>query len=51
MMSLKFDNFRFYWTVVTEKRVNSVFARVSDLCAGILNDKSVFSPVIGIFEK
>ena len=40
MMSMKYDNFRFYWTVVTEKRANSaVYARVSYLCAGILNDK------------
>jgi len=51
MISLKYDNFRFYWAVVTEKRLKSVFAKISYLCAGILNDKSVFSPVIEIFQK
>ena len=51
-MSLKYDNFQFYWTVVTEKkRLSSVFAKVSYLSAGILNDKLAFSPVIDILEK
>ena len=27
MMSLTYDNFRFYWAVVTEKTVNSVYAK------------------------
>ena len=48
MISLKYDNFRFYWAVVTE---NSVYAKVSYFSAGILNDKSAFSPVIVIFEN
>ena len=51
MMSLKYDTFRLYWAVVTEKTFISVYAKVSYLCAGILSDKSVFSPVIDIFEK
>ena len=43
MILLKYDNFRFYWAVVTEKkRLNSVYAKVSYLCAGILNDKLTF---------
>ena len=52
MMSFKYDNFRFYCAVVTvEKRLNRVNRKVSFLSAGILNDKSAFSPVIDIFEK
>ena len=51
MMSLKHDNFKFFWAVVTKKRLNSVYAKVSYLFAGILNDKSAFSPVIDIFEN
>ena len=48
MISLKYDNFRFYWAVVTKKnRLNSVYAKVP----GILSDKSTFSPVIDIIEK
>ena len=52
MMSLKYDNFRFYWTPVTEK-ISLVVSlqKVSYLFAGILNDKSAFSSVIDIFEK
>ena len=53
-MSLAYDNFRFYWAVLTEKKkthLNSVFAKVSYLCTGIPNDKSYFSPVIDLFEK
>ena len=51
-MSLKYHNFRFYWSVVIEKKpLNSVSVKVSYLCAGILNDKSAFSPVIHILEK
>ena len=43
MISLKYDNFRFYWAVVTKKkRLNSVHANVP----GILSDKSSFSLVI-----
>ena len=52
MMSLKHDNFKFFWAVVTKKRLNSVYAKVSAyLSSGILNDKSAFSSVIYIFEK
>ena len=40
MMSLIYDNFRLYWALVTEKRLNSVYAKVSYLSAGILNDES-----------
>ena len=52
-MSLAYDNFRFYWAVLTEKKthLNSVYAKVSYLCTGIPNDKSYFSPVIDLFEK
>ena len=46
-MSLKYANFRFYWAVVTEKTFKSCLC----LCAGILSDKSAFSPVIDIFKK
>jgi len=49
MMSLKYDNFRFYWAVVTEKI--SVYAKVLYLSAGILNDKSDFTPVIDFFKE
>ena len=45
MMSFKYDNFRFYLAVVTEKKT------VSYLCARILSDKSPFSLAIVIFEK
>ena len=46
MNSLKYDNFRFYRAVVTKKRlINSVYAKISYICAGILSDKSA------IFEK
>ena len=51
MISLKNDNFRFYWTVVTGKRLNTVYAKVSYLYAGILSDKSAISLAIVIFEK
>ena len=53
MMSLKYDNFRFYWTPVTEK-ISLVVSlqKVSYLnFAGILNDKLAFSSIIDIFEK
>ena len=41
-MSLKYDNFRIYWAVVTEKKtLNSFMQRY----------KSAFSPVINRFEK
>jgi len=49
-MSLKYDNFRFYWAV-SGKTLNSVYAMVSYLYAGILNDKLAFSLVIDIVEK
>ena len=51
MLLLKYDKNRFYWAVVTEKRLNSVYTKVTYLSAGILNNKSAFSPVIDIFEK
>ena len=54
MMSLKYDNFRFYWAAVTEKHVyivSTVYAKVSCLSSVILNDKSAFSLVIDILEK
>ena len=42
----------FYWTVVTEKkRLNSVYAKVSYLRAGILSDKLAISLAIVIFKK
>ena len=51
-MSLKYDNFKFYWAVVNKKkRLNSVYPKVIYLSAGILNNTSAFSPVIDIFEK
>ena len=49
MMSLNYDNFLF--AVVTEKRLNSAYAKVSYLSAGILSDKSAISLAIVIFEK
>ena len=48
---MKYDNFRFYQAVVTKKSLNSVYAKVSYLCDGVLSDKSDFSPVIDIFEN
>ena len=51
MISLEYDYFRFYLTVLTEKRLISVCAKVSYLCAGILSDKSAFSWAIVVFEK
>ena len=45
-MSLKYNNFRFYWSVFEKKTLNSVYAKVSYLTAGTLNAKSAFSPVI-----
>ena len=52
MISLKYDDSRLHWAVVTEKkRLNSVYAKESYLSTGILNNKSVFSPVIDIFEQ
>ena len=46
-MSLKYGNFRLCW----EKRLNSVYAKVSYLCAGLIRDKLTISPVIVICEK
>ena len=45
MMSLKYDNFRFSWAVITKKKtsLNSVFTT--------LNDKLVFPPATVIFKK
>ena len=43
MTSLKYKNFRFYWTAVTENRYNNVVAKVSYICAGILSNKSTIS--------
>ena len=48
-MSLKYDNFRFYWAVVTEKKT-LFYAKVFYLCAGILNDKSAISLAMDMFE-
>ena len=45
---MKYDNFSFDWAFVIEKSLNT---KVSNLSAGILNDKSAFSPVIDIIEK
>ena len=46
-MSLKYDNFRFHCTVVSEKRLNSVYAKVSVRpCRW-----TAFSLVIVIVEK
>ena len=42
------NNFRVYWAVVTEY---CVYAKVSNLSAGILNDISAFSPVIDILKN
>ena len=47
-MSLKYDNFRFYWTVITEKMFKYCLCNLS---AGILNEESAFSPVLDIFNK
>ena len=51
MMLMKYDNFRFYRVVFTKKRLNSVYAKVSYLSAGILCDKSTCSPVISLKSK
>ena len=40
-MSLKYDNFRFYWAV-SGKTLNSVYAMVSYLYAGILTINWLF---------
>ena len=37
--------------LLLKKRLNSVYAKVSYVSAGILSDKSAFSPVINIFEN
>ena len=46
MITLKYDNFRFSWAAVTEKKklLNSVFTKVPYFCDRILNDKSAFFP-------
>ena len=44
-MSLTYDNFRFYWAVVTEKRLKCVYANCKGnipISAGILNYKIGF---------
>ena len=51
MMSLKYENFRFDWAVVTEKPLKSAYSNGSYLCTGIHSDKSAFSPGTDIFEK
>ena len=49
MVSLKYEKFRFYWAVVTKKkRLNSVYANVSYLWAGILNEILAFSPSLKV---
>ena len=49
-----------YWNIIIldligllllKIRLNSVHAKVSYLCAGILSDKLAFSPVIDIFVR
>ena len=48
-MSLKYDIFRLYRAVVTEKKhLNRVYAKVSYVC---LNDKLPISLTFVIFEK
>ena len=37
--------------LLLKKRLNSVYAKVSYISAGILNDKLALSPVIDIFKK
>ena len=41
----------FIGLLLLKKRLTSVYAKVSYLSAGILNDKSALSPVIDILEK
>ena len=51
---ININNLRFYWLVLLllkKKRLNSVYAKVMYLCAGILNSKSAISVAIDIFEK
>ena len=50
-MLLKYANFRFIGLLLLKKCLNSVYACASYFSAGILNNKSAFSPVIDIFEK
>ena len=51
-MSLKYENFRFDWAVVTENPLKSAYSKVSYLCTlHFQSDKSSFSPGTDIFEK
>ena len=50
-MSLKYDIFRFFGLLLLNKTLNSVYAKVSYLCAGILCDKSAISRALVIFEN
>ena len=47
-MTLKYDKFKFYWAVVTEKKTSNSVYRGS---AQILNEKSGFSSATVVFEK
>jgi len=47
-MSLKYNNFRYYWAVVTEKRLKVSTQRYH---TSPLIDKSAYSSEIDIFEK
>ena len=51
IMTWKYDKFKFYWAVVTEKKSNSVNKEEPSFSAQILNEKSAFSPATVVFEK
>ena len=51
-MTLKYEKFKFYWAVVTEKKTsNSVCREGPFFSAQILNEKSAFSPATDVFVK
>ena len=51
-MTLKYNKFKCFWAVVTEKKTsNSVYREGPSLSAQILNEISVFSPATVVFEK
>ena len=50
-MTLKYDKFKFYWAVVTEKTSNSVYREGPSHCVQILNEKSAFATATDVFEK
>jgi len=50
-MTLKYNKFKCYWAVVTEKKSNSVYREGPFLSAQILNEKSAFSSATVVFEK